>query len=57
MDDLTVLESLIGYGALGVVAVYFMVKDWKLNNELRNALTQFTVAINVLLKGGFHDEI
>lgn len=57
MEDLTVLESLVSYGSLGVVAIYFMIKDWKLNTELRHALNQFTVAINVLLKGGLYDEV
>lgn len=58
MDDVSFLQSLLEIGPLGVVAVYFMVKDWKLNSELRQALNQFTIAINVLIKeGGMHNEV
>lgn len=50
----TGLGSLVSYGALGIVAVYFMVKDWLLSAKINEALKDFTVALNLLCakKGG-----
>lgn len=39
---------LSSYGALGVVAVYFMVKDWILNKQMKEALQEFTIAMKIL---------
>lgn len=54
MDDITVnaIQLLTSYGALGVVAVYFMAKDWSLNKRLEEALNEFRVAIETLIKMG-----
>lgn len=57
MENIDIFQSLVEIGPLGVVSVYFMVKDWKLNSELRAALNQFTIAINLLIKGGPQGEI
>lgn len=50
MDDITMnaLQLLTSYGALGVVTVYFMVKDWKLNKAIEDSLDKLTLAINLL---------
>lgn len=52
MDDVTmnVFQLLSSYGALGVVAVYFMVKDWSLNKQIEEALNEFRIALETLLK-------
>ncbi len=50
MEDtmITGVGQLVSYGALGVVALYFMVKDWLLSGKINDALKEFTVAINLL---------
>lgn len=35
------LDNLVSYGALGVVTLYFIVKDFTVTKELRNALQDF----------------
>lgn len=45
----TIIESLMTYGALGTVTVYFMIKDWQLNSKLQQTLNEFTVAVNTLI--------
>lgn len=51
MDQITVntAQMLTSYGALGIVALYFMYKDMILNKALTEALNKFTVALNVLI--------
>lgn len=41
-------STLMSYGALGVVAVYFMVKDWTVSKATTDAIERFTVAIEKL---------
>lgn len=50
MEDVTIsgVQLLSSYGALGIVALYFMYKDMVLNKALTEALNRFTVALNVL---------
>lgn len=51
MEDINfVIADAISYGALGVVTAYFMVKDWRLNSRLNQTLSEFTIALNTLLK-------
>lgn len=52
MEDIGFVQSIVSYGALGVVTCYFMVKDWRLNAKLQETLNEFTVAVNTLLKKG-----
>lgn len=47
--DYPIIESLMTYGALGLVAAYFMIKDWQLNSRLQQTLSDFTVAMNAIL--------
>lgn len=47
--DPTIIDSLMTYGALGAVTVYFMIKDWQLNSKLQQTLNEFTVAVNTLI--------
>jgi hypothetical protein len=42
------MGQLASYGALGIAALYFMVKDWLLSSKLNEALKDFTVALNLL---------
>lgn len=50
MEDINFVSDVISYGALGVVTAYFMVKDWRLNSRLNETLSEFTIALNALLK-------
>ena len=52
MDDMSmsIFQALTSYGALGAVAVYFMVKDWTLNREIEAALNEFKIALETLIK-------
>ncbi len=54
MDDITVnaLQLLTSYGALGVISIYFMVKDWSLNRAIEDSLDKLTIAINLLAGKG-----
>jgi hypothetical protein len=58
MDQITMntAQILTSYGALGIVALYFMYKDMILNKALTDALNKFTVAINVMCSGKGVDE-
>jgi hypothetical protein len=51
MDQITVntAQMLTSYGALGIVALYFMYKDMVLNKALTDALNKFTVALNTMI--------
>lgn len=40
--------TLASYGALGIVSVYFMVKDWTLSKKIEEALAEFTLAFKLL---------
>lgn len=53
MEEITMssMQLLSSYGALGVVAIYFMVKDYVLNKQLTEALQEFTIALNVMCRG------
>ena len=47
--ETALFDSIISYGALGAVAAYFAIKDWKLSDQIRQALNDFTVAMNVFI--------
>ena len=53
---LNIAQFLTSYGALGVVAAYFMVKDWSLNKRLEDSLDKLTLAINLLVGRGVDNE-
>ena len=44
----TVYSGLIGYGGVGLVAVYFMVKDWKVSKEINETLAEFRAVLEVV---------
>ncbi len=50
MEEMTTntMQLLTAYGPLGVVAIYFMVKDWVLSKSIKESIDKFTIAINVL---------
>lgn len=50
MEDITMnaVQLLTSYGALGVISIYFMIKDWKLNKAIEDSLGKLTLAINLL---------
>ena len=50
MENFTMnaLQMLTSYGALGIVTIYFMIKDWKLNKAIEDSLDKLTLAINLL---------
>lgn len=50
MENINFVADIVSYGALGIVSAYFMVKDWRLNSKLNDTLSEFTVAINALLR-------
>lgn len=50
MEDINFVSDVISYGALGVTTAYFMVKDWRLNSKLDDTLSEFTIALNALLR-------
>lgn len=52
MDEITVnsLSMLTSYGALGIVALYFMVKDWTITKKLDDTLSDFKIALETFLK-------
>lgn len=52
MEEITInaVTMLTSYGALGIVSLYFMAKDWTLNKKLNETLNEFTVAVETLLK-------
>lgn len=54
MEEITmsVFEMLTSYGALGAVTIYFMYKDASLNKKLTEALDEFKVALETLIKLG-----
>ena len=47
-EDVSQLNGLIQYGALGIVTLYFIVKDFTITKELRAALTEFTNILHEL---------
>ena len=58
MDDITInaLQLLTSYGAMGIVTLYFMIKDWKLNKAIEDSLDKLTLAINLLAGKGVDNE-
>lgn len=46
------IKALSGYGALGGVCVYFMIKDWKMTTKINDTLgsidKSFSILVNVL---------
>ena len=42
LENIEVVQSLTSYGALGVVAIYFMVKDYTVTKEWKTSLQEFT---------------
>lgn len=44
----SVYTGLLGYGGLGLVAVYFMVKDYKVSKEINETLTEFRAVLEVV---------
>jgi len=50
MEDITMnaIQLLTSYGALGVITIYFMIKDWSLNKRIEDSLDKLTIAINIL---------
>ena len=58
MDDITInaIQLLTSYGAMGVITLYFMVKDWKLNKAIKDSLDKLTLAINLLAGKGVDNE-
>lgn len=40
--------TLASYGALGVVSIYFMVKDWTISKANTDAIHKFTIALEKL---------
>ena len=58
MDDITInaLQLLTSYGAMGVITLYFMVMDWKLNKAIEDSLDKLTLAINLLAGKGIENE-
>lgn len=58
MEDITVnaIQLLTSYGALGVISIYFMVKDWSLNKKIEDSLDKLTLAINLLVGKGVEKE-
>lgn len=58
MEEITVnaIQMISSYGALGAVAVYFMAKDWSLNKEIKEALSEFRIALETLIKLRGSDE-
>lgn len=54
MDEIVVngFQLLASYGAMGVVTIYFMVKDWTLNKSLENGLNKLADAINLIAGKG-----
>ncbi len=51
MEEFTLnaVQLLTSYGALGVISIYFMVKDWSLNKSIEDSLQKLTLAINLLV--------
>lgn len=52
MEDITVsaLSMLTSYGALGVIALYFMVKDWLVTRKFEETLSDFKVVLETFIK-------
>ena len=42
---MSVVQALVSYGALGVFAVYFMIKDYKLSKRINSTISDFAVAM------------
>ena len=47
---LTMAQMIVAYGPLGVIAVYFAVKDYKATKEMKNALKEFTICMKTFEK-------
>lgn len=48
MDMTTIIETIMSYGALGAVAAYLAVKDWKLTEKVTVAIDNNTAALSEL---------
>lgn len=44
----SVYTGILGYGGIGLVAVYFMVKDYKVSKEINETLTEFRAVLEVV---------
>lgn len=57
MEDMMMnaVPMLTSYGALGIVAIYFMWKDCTLSKKLNDTLQDFTVVMNTFLKVSGND--
>lgn len=44
-----VIDQVMGYGALGAVTVYFMVKDMTVNKELTTVIKDFTITLKTFI--------
>ena len=44
----SVYTGLLGYGGIGLVAIYFMVKDYKVSKEINETLTEFRAVLEVV---------
>lgn len=48
MENIDFVNDMMTYGPMGVCLVYFIVKDWKISQEIRAALSDFKCAIELL---------
>jgi len=46
MEDLTTIKELASYGGLGIVTLYFIIKDFSISKEMRSALQEFTQVLH-----------
>lgn len=44
----SVYTGLLGYGGIGLVAIYFMIKDYKVSKEINETLTEFRAVLEVV---------
>ena len=44
----SVYTGLLGYGGIGLVAIYFMIKDYKVSKEINETLTDFRAVLEVV---------
>ena len=47
--DQEIINSIMSYGALGAVTVYFMVKDMTVNKELTGVIKDFTITLKTFI--------
>lgn len=45
MDITAIMETIMSYGALGAVAAYLAIKDWKLTEKVTTAIDNNTEAL------------